>query len=165
MRRFRFRLERVLAVRRTEARIARAAWAAAVRDAAAAESDVEAHARDLETAQAEQAAAQAERRLLPARILAGQRALERLRGRLARAERRRDELRAAAEARRADWIERDARAQALERLRERELGAHRTEAEARTAAEVDERATVRAVARRAGELPGSGTDGAPTAPA
>lgn len=146
MRRFRFRLGRVLRVRRLQEEVARAAFLEARAEADRARAALERARERLAAGRAELAELQARPRLEPAEVIRQQEtllALQRALGPLrSRAERREE---AAAE-RQAAWSEARAAVRGLERLEARRRGAHRAELERLETREQDERALARGAA-------------------
>ena len=143
---FRFRLARVLRVRRVTERTAKNEWAAAESDSKRA-SDATDDARErVRGAGRELAEIQAAGELLAGDVLAGDQALESLRGAVVR--RRAEALRLGevAEELRGVWSERRRDTRALERLEERQLERHRIELRRAEDAEIDEWAAGRRTA-------------------
>ena len=125
MRRFRFRLERVLGARRTQEEATRRRWQMALAALQRARERVGLAREAISTARVEIARLLGAGRLHPGEILVGQRAEEALSNELARALSRREERRAAARERRDVWSQERRRVEGLERLRERHLERHR----------------------------------------
>lgn len=146
MTRFRFRLERLLAVRRIEEELARGEWLAAERAARAAEERVEVLRSAIGRAEHELARVLVLPRLDPTAVLLGQTGLDAIRAHVPAALALARKERAAAEARRAAWSECQTAVKSLENLRGRARETHRREEEARENALLDEQALFRAAA-------------------
>jgi flagellar export protein FliJ len=144
--RFRFRLERLLGVRRIEEELARGEWIAAERAARLAEERVEMLRAAIGRAEHELARTLALPRLDPTAVLLGQSGLDAIRAHLPPALALAAKERAAAETRRAAWSERQTAVKSLENLRGRARETHRREEEARENALLDEQALFRAAA-------------------
>lgn len=155
MTRFRFRLERLLAVRRIEEELARGEWLAAERAARTAEEHVEVLRGAIGRAEGELARVLGLPRLDPTAVLLGQSALDAIRSHLPPALALARKERAAAEVRRAAWGERQTAVKSLENLRGRARETHRREEEARENALLDEQAIFRAAASERGSSSGA----------
>jgi flagellar export protein FliJ len=153
--RFRFRLERVLGVRRIEEELARARWLEAELVARAAEERVDALTEVILDAQRELGVRQDRGVLRPAEILLRHASIDRLMVDREQGRRRARVLREAAERERISWSARQSSQRGLERLRERQLDQHRREEEQSSARALDEQALLRsfATARRLGSSP------------
>lgn len=138
MKRYSFRLARVLRVRRLQEDLLRAAWLEARARADAARAAEAAQARELELARAELARLQGTGALVPIAVVTHQGLCERSERELARLGVRTRTLEAEA-ARRADALrEAHAAVRGLERLDERRRAAHRVEYDRREQALTDE---------------------------
>ena len=158
MKRYAFRLARVLRVRRLQEEFLRAAWLEARARADAARAAEAAQARELQLARAELARLQGIGALDPAAVVAHLGLCERSERELARLGVRTRTLEAEA-ARRADTL-REARAavRGLERLDERRRRAHREDYDRREQAQTDEVAARRFATEPRGAVPSSPFD-------
>ena len=145
---FRFRLERVLGVRRIEEEVARAAWLEAERPASAAEAEAAALQRAVERSRAELAQLQSSSRLGPADVLLKQALVDRLREQWVQKTIAASRLRREAERLRLAMAERRVRVRGLQTLESRARETWRLEGEAQANAELDERASQRRLLER-----------------
>lgn len=154
MSRFEFRLARLVRVRASEERLARAEWAAAERRAAEAEERRRSLQGEIAAARTELADELARGQpLSPPRLGISHRALDGLVGALRSRTERALTLRAQADAEARFWRERRARHRALEELEQRARSLHDRAQAAREAAALEAQAT----ARRGREgVPGAG---------
>ena len=140
MSRFRFRLERVLGVRRIEEEVARATWLEAERPATAAEAQANALHAAIQRSRAELAALQSSSRLGPADVLLKHALVDRLREQWVQKTIAASRLRREAERLRLEMTSRRVRVRGLETLESRAKESWRLDAEVRANAEIDERA-------------------------
>jgi flagellar biosynthesis chaperone FliJ len=140
---FRFRLERVLGVRRIEEQVARAAWLEAERPAALAEAEALALQTAIQTAREQLAQLQSSSRLGAADVLIKQALVDRLREQWVQKTIAASRLRKQAERLRLAMAERRVRVRGLKTLRSRAQELWRLESEASANAELDERAAGR----------------------
>jgi dTMP kinase len=144
MARFRFRLERVLGVRRLQEEIARAAYTDVLSRARSAESLHQSTKRDVTRNLEELTRLLEARSIDPDAILVEQFTLDQAQKRVPPARKRAEVARAAAERERAVWEERNRALKSLENLRERARIAFRGEEEKVENARLDEQALIRA---------------------
>ncbi len=138
MRRFRFSLGRVLAVRRLAERQARAAFLEARAQALTARAKVEAVRGELERGRAILAASQSQLRLAPGEVIAQQAAVEALRERFRDRQRQALAVEQAAEIAKSAWESARAAVRGLERLEERRRAAHGADQERAEGRQQDE---------------------------
>ncbi len=144
MARFRFRLERVLGVRRLQEEIARAGYTDLLARARNAESLHHSTKKDVARNLQELSRLLEARSIDPDAILVEQFALDQTQKRVPPARKRADFARAAAERERAVWEERKRALESLENLRERARTAFRSDEEKVENARLDEQALIRA---------------------
>jgi flagellar export protein FliJ len=137
--RFRFRLQRVLGVRRVEEEIARAEWLDAERTAREAEDQARRTQDAVDAARLRLAAVQSQGMLRPAEVLVLQAQLDRLREQWVQRTIVASRSRRDAERLRQVMAERRVRVRGLETLEDRARETWRSETEARANAELDER--------------------------
>lgn len=138
MSRFRFRLERVLGVRRVEEEVARAEWLSAERAARDAEESAARADEAVSAARGRVAALQASAQLSASEVLIAQASLDRLREVCVQRTIQASRLRRDAERLRESMAERRSRVRGLETLEERARDRWRAESETRANAELDE---------------------------
>jgi len=140
---FRFRLERVLGVRRIEEQVARAAWLEAEGPAAAAEAEATRLHGSVQRAREQLAQLQSSSRLEAAEVLLQQALIDRLREQWVQKTIAASRLRREAERLRLAMAERRVRVRGLKTLETRAREDWRLETEAEANAELDERASQR----------------------
>ncbi len=140
MSRFKFRLERVLGVRRIEESIARAQWLEAERSARESEDQARELQTAVERARTQLSALQSSPRLDPADVLLQQTLIDRLREQWVQKTIHASRARREAERLRQAMAERRVRVRGLETLETRSKESWRAENEALLNAELDERA-------------------------
>ncbi len=138
IRRFHFRLARILRTREIRERVARAEWAASERLAHDAEARSEELRRAADAAGAAVLAMRSEPELSANDLLASERAVENIWNALRQNRERASGLRAASEESHLRWSEHEKDRQALVRLEERRRAQHQYEVERSDGAELDE---------------------------
>ncbi len=153
MKRFRFRLARVLAVRRLAERQARATFLEARARSLAARAEAEAARAEHERGQAFLSASQSSPWLRAGEVIAQQAAIEALRASLRRRESQAHALEQAAEIAKEAWESARAAVRGLERPEERRGAAHRAELERAEGRALDELTLARGARSQGGNPP------------